>query len=72
MCVRFELNPFCDVILGALLSLAIILLRKRAGLFNCVVAVCVLCLFLTVPWVGLQSVFKASPGHITYFSTYIQ
>ena len=30
---------------------------------NCVVAVCVLYLFLTVPWEGLQSVFVAFPGH---------
>ena len=29
----------------------------------CVVAVCVLCLFLTVLWVGLQSVIVAFPGH---------
>ena len=29
-------------------------------------AVCVLCLFLTVQWVGLQSVIVAFPGH-THF-----
>ena len=31
--------------------------------FNCVVAVCVLCFFLTVPWIGLQFVIVAFPGH---------
>ena len=40
-------------------------LYLRALLFylNCVVTVCILCLFLTVPWVGLQSVIVAFPGH---------
>ena len=32
----------------------------------CHVAVSVLCLFLTVPWVGMQCVLVAFPGH-TYF-----
>ena len=32
--------------------------------FLCVVAVCVLCLFLGVLWVGLQSVIVAFPGRI--------
>ena len=31
--------------------------------FNCVVAVCVLCLFHMVPLVGLQSVVVSFPGH---------
>ena len=35
---------------------------------NCVVAVCDLCLFLTVPWVGMQSVIVAFPGHTHIFS----
>ena len=30
--------------------------------FNCVVGVCVLCLFLAMPWVGLQSVIVAFSG----------
>ena len=30
---------------------------------NCVVGVCVQCLFLTVPWDGLQSVIVPFPGH---------
>ena len=34
--------------------------EEKAG---CVVAVCIMCLFLTVPWVGLQSVIVAFPGH---------
>ena len=51
MCGCFVLGPFCGVVLG----LAIILLRKRMSWllsFTCDVAVCVLCLFLTVPWVA--------------------
>ena len=31
--------------------------------FNRVLAVCVLCLFLKMPWVGLQSEIMAFPGH---------
>ena len=30
--------------------------------FKCVVAVCVLCFFLTITWVGLRSVIMAFPG----------
>ena len=30
---------------------------------NCVEAVCVLCLFLKMPWVGLQSEIVAFPDH---------
>ena len=57
---------FCGYALGALSSLPIILLRERERCllyFNCVVAVCVLCVFLMVPWVGLQSVIVVFPGH---------
>ena len=42
------------------------LLRKRKSwiLYNyCVVAVRVLCLFLTVPWVSMQSVIVVFPRH---------
>ena len=47
---------------------AIILLRKRDLLaLLCVVALYVLFLFLTMPWVGLQSVIVAFPGHILTF-----
>ena len=31
--------------------------------FQCHLTVSVLCLFLTVPWVGLQCVIVAFPGH---------
>ena len=58
---------FLWVVLGSLSSLAIILLRKRelvALLY--VVAVCALCLFLLVLWVGLQLVIVVFPGH-THF-----
>ena len=60
---------FSSVVLNDISSLAIILLRKRAWMlyFNCVVAVSVLCLFITVPWVGLQSVIVVYPGVILTF-----
>ena len=71
---------FCREVLGVFSSLTILLLRKeRAGCFdyfNCVVAVCVLCLFLFVAiiyeliqsfrvflCIGLQPVIVAFPGH---------
>ena len=56
---------FCDVVLGVLDSLAIILLRKRelVALLYCG---CVLCLFLRVPLFCLQTVIAAFPGH-THF-----
>ena len=55
---------FCGVFLGVLSSLAIILLRKRVLVaLLCDVAVCVLCLFLTVPCVGLPCVVVVFPGH---------
>ena len=47
------------VVLGVLSNLVVTLLRKRESwllYFDCAVAVCVLCLFLRVPLVGLQSV----------------
>ena len=62
---------FCSWVLGALFSLAIVFLGKRNPFdllfynslfayrllyFSYVVALCVLCLFLMVPWGGLQSV----------------
>ena len=33
----------------------------------CDMAVCVLCLFLAVPWVDMQSVIVALPGHTHFF-----
>ena len=49
------------MVLGVLSSLSKILLRMGALLlyFNCVRAVCILCLYLMVPLVGLQSVIVA-------------
>ena len=34
-----------------------------AHYFNCLVTVCVLCLFLVVPCIGLHTVVVAVPGH---------
>ena len=36
--------------------------------FYCVVSVCVLHIFLKVPWIGLQSVIVVFPDHLTCFS----
>ena len=38
-------------------------LVKCLNLLKCVVTICVVCLFLAVPWVGFQSVIVAFPGH---------
>ena len=59
---------FCYAVLCAVSSFAIILMKKRelvALLVTslCLVNVSVLWLFLTVPWVGLQCVIVAFPGH---------
>ena len=53
------------IVFGVLNSLAIILLRERELVvyFHFVVAVNVLCLFPTVPLVGLWSVIVAFPGY---------
>ena len=37
--------------------------RELIDLFDCVVAFCVMCVFLSVLWVGLQSAIVAFPGH---------
>ena len=61
-CVR---SLFCYAVLCVLSSFVIISLGKRelvALLYSHVVVVA-LCLFLTVPWVGLQCVIVAFPGH---------
>ena len=55
----------CCTVLSIVLCFAIISLGKRdlvAFLYN--VTVVVLCLFLTVPWIGLQCVIAAFPGDI--------
>ena len=51
----------CFMDLGVLSSLMIILLRKGylVSFLYCVVVVCVLCLFLMVLWIGLQTVIVA-------------
>ena len=52
------------MVLGVLSSVAIISLRKRAPFaLLCVLAVCVLCLFPMLPFVGLHSVIVAFVGH---------
>ena len=57
------LSPcFVEWLLLSLSNLSIILLGKRELYLNLFVGVCVLCLFLTVPWVGLQSMIVAFPG----------
>ena len=62
------LSLFCYAVLIAISSVEIILMKKRelvALLVTslCLVNVSVLWLFLTVPWVGLQCVIVAFPGH---------
>ena len=51
------------MVLGVLSSLAVRGSGRWLVYFNCAVAVCVLSLFLTVPWVDLLSVMVAFPGH---------
>ena len=57
LCVRCL---FCYAVLCALSSFAIILMRKRE-LVDFIASV--LCLLLTVPWVGMQCVTVAFQGH---------
>ena len=64
------LSPcFCYAVLCVLSSFTIILLGKRELVALlllsslCLVADIVLCLFLTVLWVGLQFLTLAIPGH---------
>ena len=67
---------FVCLVLGVFSSLSIILQRKRERelvALHYVVAVCVLCLFLAVPWLGLQSVNVAFRGHTQFlFTCYTQ
>ena len=59
VCVCVGWGLFCNVVLSVLSSCAIIMLRKGklVALFKlcyfCHVTVCVLYLFLAVPWIGL-------------------
>ena len=63
------MSLFCFAVLCVLSSFAIISLgKKRAGCFSllcseCHLAVIILRLFNTVPWVGLLYVIVAFPGH---------
>ena len=65
-CVRYM---FCCAVLCVLSSFAIIPLGERVLVIllllssECHVFVVVLCLFLTVPWVGMQCVTVEFPGH---------
>ena len=67
--LKWPLKTGFTVVLNVLSSLAIHFTgEERVGCFVsmcscCRVTVCVLCLFLTVPWVGLRSVTEAFPGH---------
>ena len=66
------LSWFCYALLCVHSSLAIIMKRERKLVallllsYRCIVTVNVVCLFLTVPWVGLQCVIVVFPDH-TYF-----
>ena len=63
------LSLFCYVLLCVHSSLAIILKRKRKLValpvlsYRCIATINVLCLFLTMSWVGLQSVTLVFPDH---------
>ena len=60
---------FCYALLCVHSSFAIILKRTRKLVallllsYRCVVTINVLCLFLAVPWVGLQYVIVVFPDH---------
>ena len=64
---------FCYALLCVHSSFAIILKRKRKLVaflllsYRCIVAVDVLWLFLTVPWVDLQCVIVVFPDHTHLF-----
>ena len=65
LCLSF----FCYALLCVHSSFAIILKRQRKLValvllsYRCIVAINVLWLFLTVPWVSLQCVFVVFPDH---------
>ena len=67
------LSLFCFALLFVLSSFAIILTRKRKLVAllllsnRCLVTVNVLWLFLTVRWVGLQSVIVVFPEHTHFY-----
>ena len=63
------LSLFCYALLCVYSSFAIILKRKRKLVallllsYRCIVAINVMWLFLTAPWIGLQCVIVAFPNH---------
>ena len=63
---------FCYTLLCARSCFAIVLKRKRKLVallllsYRCIVTINGLCLFLTVPWAGLQCVIGVFPDH-THF-----
>ena len=63
---------FCNAVIYVLSCFAIISLSKKLNLCSCFcVAVSILYLFLMMPWVGLQCVIVAFPGH-THFMSFHQ
>ena len=67
-----SLSLFCYALLCAHSSLATISKRKRKLVallllfYRCIVTICLLSLFLTVLWVGLQYAIVVFPGHTHY------
>ena len=60
----------CVVFLVILSRFAIISLKKRelvSLLYLCCVCISSPCFTLTIPWVGLQSVIVAFPGHTHFY-----
>ena len=67
---------FCYTVFNALSSFEIISLRKRAGCFSifslcCYVAVSFLCLFVTVPWLGLACMIVEALSCTHFYSRVI-
>ena len=64
-----RLSLFWYALLCVHSSFVIIFMRKRELValllfeFGCLVTVNVLCLFITVPWIGLQCVILVCPNH---------
>ena len=59
---------FCCALLSVISSFAIISFGKRGQVeLLCHLTISGLCLFLVVPWVGLQCVILEFPGHTHVF-----
>ena len=54
---------FCYAVRSVLSICAIILMRRRELVTLCLVTVSESCLFLVMPWGGLQCVIVVFPGH---------